>query len=234
VDECPPIYLTAGGGEEEGASGQVHPTDAPNLEWALEGARPNPTSGQASISYSVKTAGKVMIGVYDVAGRLINTLVDGTQSAGLHTIMWNGASNDGAKVRSGVYFWRTTTEDTMARVPARLAKDLDRGSAFAESPKMRSAFRAASEEPKLWQLARKNATRFLESQGVKVPSGLTVRFLDNPTREMPSPDFEFFTIRMFNCRTYWLKKKNAPGFESVGVCFGIEIVPNALPGGPVG
>ena len=121
----------------------------------------------------------------------------------------------------------------MTRVPARLAEDFDRAVAFAESPKMLSAFRVASIEPKLWNVARRSPARFLESKGVKVPKGLAVTFVDDPTHSMPTPDYEFFTIRLFKCRTYWVKKKNGIGFEKVEVCFGFEIVPHRLPGGPI-
>jgi subtilisin family serine protease len=100
VEECPV------GNRPAEAIAHVRPTDGASFEWALESARPNPMSGQASISYSVKSAGKVTIGVYDVAGRLIKTLVNGIEPAGVRTIVWNGTGSDGSHVRSGVYFYR--------------------------------------------------------------------------------------------------------------------------------
>ncbi len=122
----------------------------------------------------------------------------------------------------------------MQRVPAGLAKDLDRAATFAESPKMLSAFRAASGDPKLWSVARKRPAAFLESKGVKTPKGLAVKFLNDPMRGMPTPDYEMFTIRVFNCRTFWVRKKTGVGYERIEVCFGFEIVSHPLPGGPIG
>jgi hypothetical protein len=51
---------------------------------------------------------------------------------------------------------------------------------------------------------------------------------------MPTPDHESFTIRLFNCRTYWVKKRDEPGYEQVELCRGFEIVPYPVPGGPFG
>lgn len=110
---------------------------------------------------------------------------------------------------------------------------MDRAAAFAWSAKMVSALRAVSADPKLWNLARRDSAGFLESRGVRVPKGFDVSFLLKPTA-MPGPEYEPFTVRLFNCRTYWVKKKNEPGYESAEVCFGFEITSGPMPGGPIG
>jgi flagellar hook assembly protein FlgD len=46
--------------------------------------------------------------VYDVAGRLVRTLVDGPLPAGRHEARWNGRSEGGGAAASGVYFCRLT------------------------------------------------------------------------------------------------------------------------------
>jgi hypothetical protein len=110
---------------------------------------------------------------------------------------------------------------------------MDRAAAFALSAKMVSALRAASAEPELWSQARRDSAGFLESRGVQVPKGFDLWFLDEPIG-MPGPDYEPFTIRLFNCRTYWTKKKNGPGYEKSEICYGFEITAVPRPGGPIG
>ena len=51
-------------------------------------------------------AHRVRIAVYDVAGRLVRTLVDDTRPAGAHSTTWNGLDTRDARVAAGVYFVR--------------------------------------------------------------------------------------------------------------------------------
>jgi flagellar hook assembly protein FlgD len=50
----------------------------------------------------------VTIVVYDATGRLVRTLVDEEQSAGVRDAAWNGRDDHGTTVVSGVYFCRMT------------------------------------------------------------------------------------------------------------------------------
>jgi len=73
----------------------------------LNRAVPNPFTG--SMSYAFEVAGgdqPVDVGVYNVAGRLVKSLVKSTLPTGRHTATWNGTDEGGAKVPSGVYFVR--------------------------------------------------------------------------------------------------------------------------------
>jgi len=49
---------------------------------------------------------------------------------------------------------------------------------------------------------------------------------------MPGPDFEPFQIRFSRCRTYVVRDKRTGKLTTETVCFGIEIVPTKIPGGP--
>ncbi len=51
---------------------------------------PNPFSDVATIRYSLPYETNVSLKVYDISGRLINTLVQGKVQAGVHTIRWEG------------------------------------------------------------------------------------------------------------------------------------------------
>lgn len=62
---------------------------------------PNPFNPSTEISYSIPSAGNVKLEVFDAIGSEIFTLVNGLQSAGLHSL-----SFDGSRFTSGIYFYK--------------------------------------------------------------------------------------------------------------------------------
>jgi hypothetical protein len=78
---------------------------------------PNPFNAETSIGYTVAEAGNVNLSVYDISGRLVETLVDGYQSAGEHLASWNASS-----VSSGVYFYKLSTSSYSATKMMNLLK----------------------------------------------------------------------------------------------------------------
>ena len=77
--------------------------------FALGQNYPNPFNPTTTISYDVPAGGgHVTLRIYDVAGRLVRTLVDGAGTAGRKTASWDGGSDSGHKVATGVYFYRMT------------------------------------------------------------------------------------------------------------------------------
>lgn len=70
----------------------------------------NPTGADAGLSFSMPLDGHADLRIYDVAGRLVATLVDGDVPAGTHGATWNGLDTGGAPAASGVYFARLSTE----------------------------------------------------------------------------------------------------------------------------
>lgn len=67
---------------------------------------PNPVTVNASMGFSIPQAGRAQLAVYDVSGRMIETLLDGNVDAGTHSVSWA----PGAEIANGVYFIRLTTE----------------------------------------------------------------------------------------------------------------------------
>ena len=65
----------------------------------------NPARNRVAISYTLPVSGQVRIKIHDNAGRLIKTLNEGYQKAGLHRVSWNMMTDHGTKARSGVYFY---------------------------------------------------------------------------------------------------------------------------------
>lgn len=69
-------------------------------------ASPNPFVGQTTITFATTRAGPVTVEVYDVTGRRVGTVADGTMTAGVHTLRWDGSLPSGHRAASGVYFLR--------------------------------------------------------------------------------------------------------------------------------
>ena len=69
---------------------------------------PNPFAGTTTIRYALPSTGHVKLEVFDVEGRLMSVLVDGTQAAGPQSVAWEGIDSEGRELPSGVYFYRLT------------------------------------------------------------------------------------------------------------------------------
>lgn len=85
-------------------------------------AVPNPFNPNTTITYSIDKPCDVLLVVYDVSGRKINTLVSGYESAGLKSVVWDGTNSSGMRVASGVYFHRLVTDHGSRTGKAILAK----------------------------------------------------------------------------------------------------------------
>ena len=85
-------------------------SSAPPLRNALSQNRPNPFNPGTSIRFETAQSGHVGLRVYDVAGRLVRTLVARSLSAGQHRAVWSGEDDSGRSVASGVYYYRLETD----------------------------------------------------------------------------------------------------------------------------
>lgn len=74
---------------------------------------PNPFNPATAIAFSAPRAGHVSLVVYDMAGRVVRTLVDGDLPAGPHTVTWRGRTDAGAVASSGLYFYKLRTAETV-------------------------------------------------------------------------------------------------------------------------
>ncbi len=68
----------------------------------LAGANPFPRLSGTSFAYALPTSGHVRVGVYNVAGQLVKTLVSADQAAGFYTLPLS-FSNQGRALNSGIY-----------------------------------------------------------------------------------------------------------------------------------
>ncbi len=66
-------------------------------------AFPNPFGRATRVSYTVPRAGYLSLVMYDIAGRPVRTLAAGHTEPGKFNVVWDGRSNAGDKLASGVY-----------------------------------------------------------------------------------------------------------------------------------
>jgi hypothetical protein len=69
---------------------------------------PNPFNPSTTIRYAVPSEASVKVQIFDVTGKLVSTLVEGKQQAGIHQVEWTGSDSYGNKVATGVYFYKMT------------------------------------------------------------------------------------------------------------------------------
>ncbi|MGA9365498.1 MAG: FlgD immunoglobulin-like domain containing protein [Bacteroidota bacterium] len=72
--------------------------------FALYQNYPNPFNPSTTIQYSVPSAGEVEVNIFDIQGRLVNTLFKSYQQAGTHSLVWDSRGSGGTVVASGTYF----------------------------------------------------------------------------------------------------------------------------------
>ena len=80
--------------------------DGQVLTMALSPGSPNPFTAETALQFSLPTPEHAVIEVYDVSGRLVTTLVDGSMPAGANRVVWDGRDSHGAPAASGIYFCR--------------------------------------------------------------------------------------------------------------------------------
>ncbi|NIR50344.1 T9SS type A sorting domain-containing protein [candidate division KSB1 bacterium] len=80
--------------------------DVPAPDFVLHQNFPNPFNAETQITYTLSRSGHIALGIYNVKGEKIHTLVDGFSSEGHHRIVWNGRNDSGHAVGSGVYYYK--------------------------------------------------------------------------------------------------------------------------------
>lgn len=87
-------------GKKDKKNGLWNDSDDSNLSFP----NPNPFNPVTRITYSVSGTQHVRLAVYDVAGRLVDELVNSVKGAGEYVVEW-----DAGTLPSGVYFYRLET-----------------------------------------------------------------------------------------------------------------------------
>jgi hypothetical protein len=100
------------GAFEYGAPAVTGIGDAPLEGGIALSTRPNPARGRGKsvIRFSLPAAERVSLSVYDLRGRRVATVVEGTLDAGDHRCAWDGTGHSGRAAPAGVYFVRLVRE----------------------------------------------------------------------------------------------------------------------------
>ena len=85
-------------------------------------ANPNPSNPSTTISFELHQAGQVRLRIYDVSGRLVNTVVDRAMGTGPQEVTWDGVKRDGSSVSSGVYYYVLETPERVVKERLVIAK----------------------------------------------------------------------------------------------------------------
>lgn len=83
---------------------------------------PNPFNPRTTIRFDLPQAGRVQLTIYNSAGQLVRTLVNGELPAGAHSVVWDARETTGARVASGVYVYRLEAGDFAAQKKLLLMK----------------------------------------------------------------------------------------------------------------
>ena len=67
---------------------------------------PNPSSGLVTAKYALTQPGPVELGVYNLLGQKVRTVVNQWQPAGYYSVQWDGKNDQGRKASAGVYLYQ--------------------------------------------------------------------------------------------------------------------------------
>jgi hypothetical protein len=87
------------GAFETGIATGVRERRAQPVEFALDQNYPNPFNPTTNLEFRIANSEFVTLRIYDALGRVVDTIVNGEQSAGAHRVVFNGAA-----LSSGMYF----------------------------------------------------------------------------------------------------------------------------------
>jgi hypothetical protein len=93
----------------------VDSDETPPARSGLRSIYPNPFNPRTTVSYTVGAEdlgvsgrARVVLEVFDVAGRRVSVLEEGYRPAGSWSVSWDGASAPGRSAASGIYFLKLT------------------------------------------------------------------------------------------------------------------------------
>ena len=72
---------------------------------------PNPFNPVTTLQYVLPENAMVNIIIYDMMGRQVKTLVNGSQTVGYKSIQWNATNNAGQPVSAGIYLYTIQAGD---------------------------------------------------------------------------------------------------------------------------
>ena len=84
-------------------------------KFALHQSYPNPFNGYTVLSYSLPHESDILLNIYNLQGRLVKIVAEGQRNAGRFEVSWDGTSDQGQSVSSGVYLVQLQAENYTAK-----------------------------------------------------------------------------------------------------------------------
>ena len=102
----------------------VNEDDENNLpdSYCLHQCYPNPFNPSTQIRYDLPCASNVQLSIYNIVGQEVRVLSRGQQGAGHYQQEWDGCTETGQPVTSGLYFYRLQADDYVASKKMLLVK----------------------------------------------------------------------------------------------------------------
>ncbi|MBN1996686.1 T9SS type A sorting domain-containing protein [candidate division KSB1 bacterium] len=72
---------------------------------------PNPFNNQTTVTFDLVEDTQVKLKIYSMTGKVIRSLIDSFHSAGRHSVVWNGRSDNGLAQPSGTYICKMVAGD---------------------------------------------------------------------------------------------------------------------------
>ncbi|HYW68342.1 MAG TPA: FlgD immunoglobulin-like domain containing protein, partial [bacterium] len=88
----------------EGAVGVAESGSVQPERMASLAIHPNPANPEVTIEFELPATERVMLDVYDVAGRKVRSVLEAELPAGVHAGTWDGRTDEGRRAATGVYF----------------------------------------------------------------------------------------------------------------------------------
>jgi alpha-glucosidase (family GH31 glycosyl hydrolase) len=88
------------------------PGPQPPPDVVLEQNHPNPFQEETTIRFTLGSAARVRIEVFNLLGQRVATILDEERGPGRQTASWSGLNDRGQKAASGVYLYRLSTGST--------------------------------------------------------------------------------------------------------------------------
>ena len=77
----------------------------PEISFILKQNYPNPFNSLTCINFSLPEKKETFLGIYNMRGQLVKTLINEVKSAGMYNVLWDGRDNSGHSVSSGIYLY---------------------------------------------------------------------------------------------------------------------------------
>jgi hypothetical protein len=81
----------------------VPPKPSLPKRYALYAPSPNPSAAGANVTFDLPRATPVALRLYDVNGRVVRRLAEGSRDAGQYHVAWDGRTESGAVAQPGIY-----------------------------------------------------------------------------------------------------------------------------------